>query len=445
MATRDPIHPTPEEPIDRLISPLTRFLHVEAAGGGVLLVATVIALVLANSPLSEGYLAIWKSHFRFAIGSFSMDHSLQHWINDGLMAIFFFIVGLEVKREIALGELRELRKAALPIAAAIGGMVFPAGIYLLLQSGEPAQNGWGIPMATDIAFVVGCMAVLGSRMPSSLRVLLLSLAMADDIGAILVIAIAYTESIDYQALAMGVIGIGAVAGLARLGVRRIPVYVVLGGIVWLGFHESGIHATIAGVILGLMTPTDPYVSEKGFAKVLARAQETFDGGKWSERDHRTDKVRHFQWLTRETLSPLEYLEHSLHPWSSFVIVPIFALANAGVPFAISDFADSVALAAAAGLVIGKPLGIFVVSLLAVKLGLASLPDGVTWPILISAGALAGIGFTMSIFIAGLALDGAALDVAKVGVLAGSVIAAVAGMAVLLVILPRTEEASLNRS
>ena len=220
---------------------------------------------------------------------------------------------------------------------------------------------------------------------------------------------------------------------------------LLGSFVWLAVHESGIHATIAGVILGLMTPTDTYVSEKGFANVLARAQKIFDGGEWSAGDHRTDRVRRFQWLSRETLSPLEYLEHSLHPWSSFVIVPIFALANAGVPFAISDFADSVALAAAAGLVIGKPLGIFVVSLLAVRLGLASLPDGVTWPILIAAGALAGIGFTMSIFIAGLALDGAVLDVAKVGVLAGSVIAAVAGMAVLLVILPRAEKAALNRA
>jgi len=365
-----------------------------------------------------------------------MDHSLQHWINDGLMAIFFFIIGLEVKREVLLGELRDLRKAALPIAAAIGGMVFPAGIYLLLQGGEPAQNGWGIPMATDIAFVVGCMAVLGSRLPSGLRILLLSLAIADDIGAILVIAVAYTESINFQALAVGIVGIGAVAGLARLGVRRIPVYVVLGVIVWLGFHESGIHATIAGVILGMMTPVDAYVSEKGFAKVLARAQKTFDGGEWEERDRRTETVRHFQWLTRETLSPLEYLENSLHPWSSFLIIPVFALANAGVVFAVSDFADPVAIAVALALVVGKPLGIFVMSLIAVKSGLASLPDGVTWPILIAGATLAGIGFTMSIFIAGLALDGPALDVAMVGVLAGSVISVIVGMAALFVLLPK---------
>jgi NhaA family Na+:H+ antiporter len=332
MTTRDSAVSTPEEPIDRIVSPLARFLHVEAAGGVVLLVASVIALVLANSRFSDGYLAIWETHFQFSIGSFSMDHSLRHWINDGLMAIFFFIVGLEVKREMVLGELRELRKAALPIAAAIGGMVFPAGIYLLLQAGEPAQSGWGIPMATDIAFVVGCIAALGSRIPPSLRVLLLSIAIADDIGAILVIAIVYTESIDYQALAMGIIAIGVLAGLARLGVRRIPVFIVLGTVVWLGFHESGIHATIAGVILGLMTPARSYVSDGGFSNVLTRAQEIFEGGEWSAQGHRTEKVRRLQWLTRETLSPLEFLEHSLHPWTSFVILPIFALANAGVVF-----------------------------------------------------------------------------------------------------------------
>lgn len=439
MATREPLNPTPAEPIDRIVTPLARFLHVEAAGGAVLLTATVVALVLANSPFSEAYLGIWKIHFQFAIGSFSMDHSLQHWINDGLMAVFFFIVGLEVKREIVLGELRDVRKAALPVAAAIGGMVFPAGIYLLLEGSGPAARGWGIPMATDIAFVVGCMAVLGSRLPSGLRVLLLSLAIADDIGAILVIAIAYTESIDYQALAMGVLGIGAIAGLSRLGVRRIPVYVVLGGLVWLGFHESGIHATIAGVILGLMTPTDVYVSEKGFATVLQRAQQVFEGGEWSDHDHRTDRVRRFQWLSRETLSPVEFLEHSLHPWSSFLIVPIFALANAGVQFQLSDFAAPAAIAVTAGLVIGKPLGIFVLSLIAVKLGVASLPSGVTWPVLIAGAMLAGIGFTMSIFIAGLALNGPVRDMAMVGVLAGSVLAAIVGMVALLAILPKAAE------
>ena len=437
MAIRSSIDPTPEEPIDRIVAPLARFLHVEASGGGVLLVATVIALVLANSPLSEEYLAIWDTRLRLEIGSFSVDHSLKHWINDGLMGIFFFVVGLEVKRELVIGELGDLRRASLPIAAAIGGMVFPAGIYLLLQSGEPAQNGWGIPMATDIAFVVGCMVVLGSRMPSGLRVLLLSLAIADDIGAILVIAIAYTESIDYQALALGIIGIGAIAGLARAGMRRIPIYVALGSFVWLAFHESGIHATIAGVILGLMTPAGSYVSEKGFAKALRRAQDVFDGNERRPDDHRAGKVRYFQWITRETLSPLEYLEHSLHPWSSFVILPIFALANAGVVFAVSDFADPVAIAVAMGLVVGKPLGIVVVCLIAVKTGLASLPEGVTWPILIAGAALTGIGFTMSIFISGLALDGGARDAAMVGVLAGSVIAAVIGMAALLAILPKT--------
>ena len=236
----------PREPIHRLIGPLERFLHVEAAAGVVLLVATAVALVLANSPWSEAFLSFWTTKITIGVGAFEMSHSLRHWINDGLMAVFFFVIGLEVKREIVVGELRDRERAALPVAAALGGMIVPAGIYMLLQHGQPGESGWGIPMATDIAFVVGCMAVLGSRIPVGLRVFLLSLAIADDIGAVLVIAIGYTDNIDLVALAFGAVGIGVIAVLARLGVRSFLAYTLLGGGVWLLFHESGVHATIAG-------------------------------------------------------------------------------------------------------------------------------------------------------------------------------------------------------
>jgi NhaA family Na+:H+ antiporter len=424
----------PEEPIDRLVGPLARFLHVEAASGIVLLLFTGAALALANSPLADGFLAIWKTPLGFELGSFEVRHSLKHWINDGLMAVFFFVIGLEVKREIVLGELRDARRAALPIAAAVGGMVAPAGIYLSLQSGQPAEAGWGIPMATDIAFVVGCMAVLGSRIPHGLRVLLLSLAIADDIGAILVIAIGYTETIHWGALAWGVAGIAGVSVLARLGVRSFAIYTALGAGIWFAFHESGIHATIAGVAIGLMTPARSYLSETLFGQMLDRVSQVTRGGGFASLGDRAGRVRRFQRAAREMISPLEYLESFLHPWVGFVIMPLFAFANAGVPFELSDLGDPVAVAVGVSLVIGKPLGIVAVSFLAVRLGLARLPEGVGWRALAGGGVLAGIGFTMALFIAGLALDGPALNAAKVGILAGSALAAVAGIGMLLAFL-----------
>jgi NhaA family Na+:H+ antiporter len=424
----------PQAPIDRLAGPFARFLHVEAASGIVLLLFTAAALALANSTLADGFLDIWKIPLGIEVGDFQLRHSLKHWINDGLMAVFFFVIGLEVKREIVLGELRDIRRAALPIAAAIGGMVVPAAIYLSLQAGQPAEAGWGIPMATDIAFVVGCMAVLGSRIPHGLRVLLLSLAIADDIGAILVIAIGYTETIHWGALAWGVAGIAGVSALARLGVRSFGIYTALGAGIWFAFHESGIHATIAGVIIGLMTPARSYLSESLFGQILSRATQVVQGGGFGSLSDRAGRVRRFQRAARELISPVEYLESLLHPWVAFLIMPLFAFANAGVPFQLSDLGDPVAVAVGISLVIGKPLGIVAVSALAVRLGLANLPEGVGWGALAGGGALAGIGFTMALFIAGLALDGAALNAAKVGILAGSAMAAVAGMGVLIALL-----------
>jgi NhaA family Na+:H+ antiporter len=428
--------PMPREPIHRLVAPIERFMHVEAASGIVLLIATVCALVLANSVLADRFLSVWETPVEFSFGSFELRYTLRHWINDGVMAVFFFVIGLEVKRELVIGELSELRKASLPIAAALGGMIVPAAVYLSLQLGEPGQAGWGIPMATDIAFVVGCMALLGPRVPRGFRVLLLSLAIADDIGAILVIAIGYTETIHIGALFGGIVVMVAMLGLQRLGVRSIGLYVGCGALIWFAFHESGVHATIAGVILGMMTPARAYLSETLFAKMLQRADNVLHG-EWMQAPDRAVRVRRFQRATREMVSPLEYLETVLHPWVGFLIMPMFALANAGVAVSFSDFADPVATAVAAGLVIGKPLGIVVLSWLAVRLGLAALPAGVSWGVLAGGGMLAGIGFTMALFIAGLALDGPTLDAAKVGILGASAVAAILGMMVLTSLLPKS--------
>jgi len=424
-----------ERPIDRITRPLEKFLHVEAASGVMLLICAIIALILANSQWSNGFLAFWKTKLTFAIGSFEMSHSLKHWINDGLMVVFFFVVGLEVKREMVFGEMSGVRQAMLPICAALGGMIVPAGIYIALQGGQPGQRGWGIPMATDIAFVVGCLALLGPRLPHSLRILLLSLAIVDDIGAILVIAIGYTEQLHWGALLWGIAGLCLVFVMLRLGVRSLGLYTTVALLIWLAFHESGVHATIAGVILGLMTPAEAYLSRSIFGQMLIRAGEVLRG-EWESLPHRAEKVRQLQWAARETLSPLEYLEGTLHPWVGFVIMPVFALANACVPFQPSDFGDPVALAVAAGLVIGKPLGIVVLSWLAIRMGLARLPEGVSWGVLAGGGCLAGIGFTMALFIADLALEGEALDAAKVGILGASMVAAVIGMVALLTLLPK---------
>jgi Na+:H+ antiporter, NhaA family len=378
-------------PILRLTAALERFLRVESAGGIALLACAAAALALANSPLAERFLALWSAQL--------FEHSLRHWINDGLMAVFFFVIGLEVKRELAIGELRDPRRAALPVAGAIGGMLVPAGIYLALQGGGPAAAGWGVPMATDIAFAAGCLSLLGERVPPALRVFLLSLAIADDLGAIIVIAVGYTDAIDLRALALGLAGFAGVAALARAGVRSFAVYTLVGAGIWLAFHESGVHATLAGVGLGLLTP--------------ARAEE---GG----------------------ASPLETLEHALHPWVSFGIMPLFALANAGVPVALGAFMDPVALAVAAGLVLGKPLGITAFAWVALRLRIAAVSAEIDYGVMLGAGALAGIGFTMALFIAGLALEGPALDAAKLGTLAGSLVAAALGMTLLAWRLPPKE-------
>jgi len=417
------------EPIDRLIAPFERFLHVEAAGGIVLLICTVVALVIANSPLGDAYHQWWHTPVGVEFGALQLRKSVEHWINDGLMTLFFFVVGLEVKRELVGGELRDPRAAVLPIAGAIGGMVGPAGIYLALIGNSPAARGWGIPMATDIAFVVGCMAVLGRRVPHGLRVMVLSLAIADDIGAILVVALGYSSGIVWLPLVLGLLGLGAVVFFERLGIRSFGIYTLLGAAIWLAFVKSGVHATIAGVMLGLLTPARPYLSGGAFATFLERARVLLHGSGWSEGELAAH-ARALGRASRQAVSPLEYLEHRLHPWVSFAIMPIFALANAAVHVNAADLGNRVTLAVAASLLVGKPLGIMVMSWLAVGSGAARLPDGVSWMGIAGGGILCGIGFTMALFIASLALEGPALGAAKVGILVGSALAAAAGMFVL---------------
>jgi len=429
----------PDEPIDSVVDPLKRFLHIESAGGIVLLVAAATALVLANSPLADPFLSFWQTHAGVRIGKFSLDLSLQHWINDGLMAVFFFVVGLEVKRELVVGELRDIRNAALPVAAALGGMVVPAAFYLLLQSEAPAAQGWGIPMATDIAFVVGVLALLKDRIPNGLRIMLLSLAIADDIGAILVIAVGYTQNIQGVALLLAMGGVGVVLALFRLGVRNMAVYTLCMLLVWLALHESGIHATLAGVVFGLLTPTRSWVGQGRLGATARRTLCFLKGEGWARSQERYETLRAMELAARESIPPLQRFENLLHPWSGFVIMPLFALANAGVAISPEQFSHPVAAAVVCGLFLGKPAGIAAASWLAVKSGVARLPTGVAWGPIVGAGFLAGIGFTMALFISGLALAGPLLDAAKIGILVASLLSALVGVALLVCFLPGTRK------
>lgn len=379
----------PATPIAWALRPAERFLHVQTASGGLLLCCAILAVAIANSPYGTAYLEFLNTPIGIRMGDWRFELSILAWINDGLMAIFFFVVGLEVKREAVHGELRQWTQAALPVAAALGGMIVPAALYSLLQQGQPGERGWGIPMATDIAFVVGAMALLGSRVPRPLRVTLLTLAIVDDIGAILVIALGYSDGVHVSWLIASAVGVLLVAILARLGLRSIPVYTLLGAGIWFACHESGIHATIAGVILGLMTPANSYLCATALGKLVDRADDFFRGDLEAE-EGRATEVRYLQRAVRESISPLEYLENTLHPWVGFAIMPIFALANAGVAIESSALTSTIALAVVVGLVIGKPLGILAFSFLAVRLGVARIPEGVTWRQLTGGGCLAGI-------------------------------------------------------
>jgi NhaA family Na+:H+ antiporter len=416
---------------DRITKPFARFLKIEAAAGALLFLAALSALVLANSAWSTPFLAFWEMPIGLHFGALDFTRSLRHWINDGLMTFFFFVISLELKRELVLGELRNLRAAALPFAAALGGMIVPVSIYLILVAGEPGMHGWGTVMATDTAFVIGCLALFGSRIPPALRLFLLSLAIFDDVGAILVVAVGYGEALNWPGRARGVLGLGVVAGAARLGIRSIPIYFLMGALIWLCFDASGVHATIAGVVLGLMTPTRIWVSDLRLRAILGRVLAYPSGEHWSGDTADRRDLRQAGRAVAESLSPVERLEMMLHPWMGFAVMPTFALANAGVAITGADLGQSVSLAILAGLVLGKPAGVLGFSWLAVRLGLAARGASLSWPFLAAGAFLTGIGFTMSLLIAGLAYAPAMLSAAKLGILAGSICSAAIGISVLV--------------
>jgi NhaA family Na+:H+ antiporter len=407
-------------------------MHIESASGIVLLVCTTIALVAANSPFAGAYEAFWNKEFSLSIGHFALAYPLWYWVNDGLMPIFFFVIGLEIKRELITGELSDPKKVVLPVAAALGGIVVPVAIYLASQGGEAGERGWAVPMATDIAFVVGCLSLLGRRVPHGVTVLMLSLAIVDDLAAVLVIALFYTTSIKMTWLAGAAVGLVVVAAMNRLGIRRVGLYAVAGAGVWLCTLKSGIHPTIAGVALGLMTPAVPWLGGPKFMGFLRHTHETLQNEETSLPQAQL-MVADLAFASREAVSPLSRIERTLHPWSAFAIMPVFALANAGVPVAVESIGTPIGLAVAGGLFFGKSIGIFGASWIAVKLGWATRPAGVTWPILGGAAFLGGIGFTMALFIASLGLSGDLLVGAKIGVIMASFCSAVVGMLILVAV------------
>ena len=405
--------------------PVLRFVDREVAGGILLLVATAIALIWVNIGWDDSYNDFWHTEIELAVGTWHLPHmSVGHFVNDGFMALFFFVVGLEIKRELVTGDLRSARAAALPVIGAMGGMVVPALFYVMLNTSGEASRGWGIPMATDIAFAIGIVALLGSRVSPKIKLFLLTLAIVDDIGAIAVIAIFYSSDLNTGWLITASVGLIAVWILQRVRVWAIPVYAVLGVFIWYATLESGVHATIAGVALGLLTPARPLLNKRD-------AQQIVDA---LPSDANVAEVRYASFLAQESVPLTERLENMLHPFTAFMIIPIFALANAGIKLSgdtISDAAtSSVTLGIMLGLIVGKPLGITLFAWVATRFGL-TLPEGVSWPQFVGMGFAAGIGFTVSIFVAGLAFESEGVtDLAKIGILVASLIAAVAALLLL---------------
>ena len=422
-----------------LLRPFQTFFKTEAAGGIVLMAAAIVALLWANSPFAASYADLWGTYLTVGAGSFEISKPLILWVNDGLMAIFFFVVGLEIKREVLAGELAEPRKAALAIAAALGGMVVPATLYFAVTAGTDRAIGWGIPMATDIAFALGVLALLGSRAPLALKVFLTAVAIVDDLGAVVVIAIFYTAQINVSALVGSLAVVAVLAVVNRLGVQRTSVYALLGVAAWVLMLKSGVHATIAGVLVALTIPATRKMDEVAFADrvgdLLARFRQGIQGSPTDPTPDQSAAVHSIEVACERVETPLARLEHGLHGLVAFFIMPVFALANAGVALGGGVGAlitDTVALGVMLGLVVGKPVGVMLLAFLAVKTGLAALPAGVTWRHVLGVSFLTGIGFTMSIFIANLAFGpGALLDSAKVGILAASILSGVLGAAVLV--------------
>jgi NhaA family Na+:H+ antiporter len=436
----NPVPPSPPEAWQPLVlfarlakRPLERFLRIEAASGILLLVAAAVALAWANSPWARSYVNLWHTPIGVRLGTFTFERTLEWIVNDGLMVIFFFVVGLEIRREVHHGELSEWRRAALPAAAALGGMLAPAALYLVVAGAPTTRSGWGVPMATDIAFAVGILTLLGKRVPPALRVLLLALAVIDDLGAIAVIALFYSSGVALTGAVVAALGFMGVLTMQRFGVRSKVAYIAPAFVAWAGTYAAGIHPTIAGVMIGFLTPVRAWLGPHGFARgVRAEVEHLSRVPTGSLSAHKVSKTLHNVDLARrEALSPTESLIETLHPYVAFGIMPLFALANAGVVVrsgTLSALSWSVIMAVTLGLVVGKPLGILLACWLTLRLRLGKLPAGVGYRHLVVLGGVAGVGFTMALFIAQLAFtDARLLSAAKLGVLAASGIAAIVGL------------------
>lgn len=439
MTPKSTAYVEPKPAIVSIVRPFQEFAKAGVSGGIVLLICTVVALAWANSPWAESYFALWQTKLTVGIPVLTISKPLLLWINDGLMALFFFLVGLEIKRELLAGELASARKAALPIAAAIGGMIAPAAIYTAFNAGTPGAHGWGISMATDIAFALGVLALLGDRVPIGLKVFLAALAIADDIGAVLVIAFFYTAEISWPSLAVAGVFFAVLICVSAAGARHPVIYALLGLGLWVAFLKSGIHATVAGVLAALTIPArarlDPEKFVQRTERILSEFRQAKDHGEIIlTSETQQSAVSALENSCEKVQTPMQRMEHGLLPWVNFVIIPLFALANAGVALGAgltSYLASSVALGIIAGLVLGKTAGIFLFTRIAVAIGIAELPDGVHWRQIFGVAVLGGIGFTMALFIASLAFsEGDHLNLAKVGILAGSLVSGALGYVLL---------------
>jgi NhaA family Na+:H+ antiporter len=423
----------------RVLEAAQAFVQVEASSGIVLLAAALVALAWANSQWDDEYFRFWQTDLSIDLHFVHISEDLQHLVNDGLMTVFFFVVGLEIKRELSHGELSDARRAMLPAAAALGGMAAPALIYLAFNLEGEGSAGWGVPMATDIAFALGVLSLVSRSVPFSVKIFLLALAIADDIGAIIVIALFYTADFDPVAFGVAVAILAGIVAMNRQGMRNVDVYVAAGILLWLAVFESGIHATLAGVALGLLTPARSLYDPSAFAVAVdelnARYRAALESGSLDQQQGILSQIEE---LSQGTEAPLDRLERKLHPWVSYVIIPLFALANAGVVLSGDGAANAlespVTHGVVLGLVLGKPAGIVLATWLAVRLGMGRLPNGATWRHIVGVGLLGGIGFTVSLLITGLAFEDPALvDEAKLGVLFASVVSGVAGFAYLRLI------------
>jgi Na+:H+ antiporter, NhaA family len=443
MPLRDPWSQSDRYVPRTVVQPLQRILRHEAAGGAVMLVAAAVAIVWANSPWADAYTELWQTPLRVELGDLiHLDHlSLQTWVNDALMTVFFLLVGVEIKREVVHGELRDPRAVALPVVAAVGGMVVPAVIYAMVNAGGAGAGGWAVPMATDIAFAVGVVTLAGSRVPLAAKIFLLTLAVVDDVGAIVVIAVFYTGNLAWGWLVAALVALAVIVGLRRGDVQSLAPYLAVGAFAWLALLESGVHATLIGVALGLLTPAWPLRSPRRFPVEARRTLNRVEAAYYDRvltREEFTENEQHIAEVARLAMfstSPLERLERALSPWVAYVVVPVFALANAGVSLsgdAVRGIAsNAVTTGVVLGLVIGKTVGVLVATWLAVRLGLGRLPSGTTWRHIAGLATTAGVGFTVALFVTSISFDSAATaDAARVGILAGSTLAGLLGFTLL---------------